>query len=183
MSAHVQQTTNHEPSGSGALRPKARLLRTLGSDLISSDKVAVIELVKNSYDADASVVLIRFHGPLEEAEGRIEVWDDGHGMDVATLQRSWLDIATDTKRRRPRSAGGRRVLGEKGIGRLAAARLGHEMMLVTRMTNTDEVKLLIDWTDFDREDAYLDQIEVAWEVGAPDVFSDSGTAVDTFSAA
>ena len=60
MSAHVQQTTNHEPSGSGALRPKARLLRTLGSDLISSDKVAVIELVKNSYDADASVVLIRW---------------------------------------------------------------------------------------------------------------------------
>ena len=183
MSADVQQAVSHEPSGSGALRPKARLLRTLGSDLISSDKVALIELVKNSYDADASVVLIRFHGPLEEGKGRIEVWDDGHGMDVATLQRSWLDIATDTKRRRPRSDGGRRVLGEKGIGRLAAARLGHEMMLVTRMTNADEVKLLIDWTDFDREDAYLDQIEVAWEVGAPDVFSDSGAAVETFSAA
>ena len=183
MSADAQQAVNHEPSGSGALRPKARLLRTLGSDLISSDKVALIELVKNSYDADASVVLIRFHGPLLEGEGRIEVWDDGHGMDVATLQRSWLDIATDTKRRRPRSDGGRRVLGEKGIGRLAAARLGHEMMLVTRMTNADEVRLLIDWTDFDREDAYLDQIEVAWEVGTPDAFSDSGTADDYFSAA
>ncbi|WP_454048784.1 sensor histidine kinase [Cellulomonas sp. Marseille-Q8402] len=183
MSADVQQAVNEEPSGSGALRPKARLLRTLGSDLISSDKVALIELVKNSYDADASVVLIRFHGPLEEAKGHIEVWDDGHGMDVATLQRSWLDIATDTKRRRPRSEGGRRVLGEKGIGRLAAARLGQEMMLVTRMTDADEVKLLIDWTDFDREDAYLDQIEVAWEVGAPEIFSDAGSSVDTFSAA
>lgn len=183
MSAYVQQNASHEPSGSGALRPKARLLRTLGSDLISSDKVALIELVKNSYDADANVVVIRFHGPLAEGEGRIEVWDDGHGMDVTTLQRSWLDIATDTKRRRPHSDGGRRVLGEKGIGRLAAARLGHEMMLVTRMSNADEVKLLIDWTDFDREDAYLDQIEVAWEVGAPDVFSDSGAAIETFSVA
>lgn len=183
MSVDVQQPVNREPSGSGALRPKARLLRTLGSDLISSDKVALIELVKNSYDADASVVLIRFHGPLEEGKGRIEVWDDGHGMDVATLQRSWLDIANDTKRRRPRSDGGRRVLGEKGIGRLAAARLGYEMMLVTRMTNADEVKLLIDWTDFDRDDAYLDQIEVCWEVGAPDAFSDSGGAVEAFSAA
>lgn len=183
MSAEVQRAIIHEPSGSSALRPKARLLRTLGSDLISSDKVALIELAKNSYDADASVVLIRFYGPLEEGRGRIEVWDDGHGMDVITLQRSWLDIATDTKRRRPRSDGGRRVLGEKGIGRLAAARLGHEMMLVTRMINADEVKLLIDWTDFDREDAYLDQIEVAWEVGAPDVFSDSGAATDTFTAA
>lgn len=176
-----QQTENHEPSGSGALRPKARLLRTLGSDLISSDKVALIELVKNSYDADASAVLVRFRGPLAEGEGRIEVWDDGHGMDIDTLQHSWLDIATDTKRRRPRSDSGRRVLGEKGIGRLAAARLGHEMTLVTRMTNADEVKLLIDWADFDREDAYLDQIEVSWEVGVPDVFSDSGAAIDTFS--
>ena len=72
MSADVQQAVSHEPSGSGALRPKARLLRTLGSDLISSDKVALIELVKNSYDADASVVLIRFHGPLEE--GTATAW-------------------------------------------------------------------------------------------------------------
>ena len=183
MSSYIQQAAGHEPSGSGALRPKARLLRTLGSDLISSDKVALIELVKNSYDADASVVLIRFYGPLKQAKGRVEVWDDGHGMDVATLQRAWLDIATDTKRRRPHSNRGRRVLGEKGIGRLAAARLGHEMMLVTRMTNADEVKLLIDWTDFDREDAYLDEIEVAWEVGAPEVFSDSGAAGDVLSAA
>ncbi|WP_426725271.1 sensor histidine kinase [Curtobacterium flaccumfaciens] len=183
MSVDVNQTGSHEPSGSRALRPKARLLRTLGSDLISSDKVALIELVKNSYDADASVVIIRLRGPLEEGKGRIEVWDDGVGMDVATLQRSWLDIATDTKRRRLHSDGGRRVLGEKGIGRLAASRLAHEMMLVTRMTGSDEVKLLIDWTDFDREDAYLDEIEVAWEVGRPEVFSDPGAAVVAFSAA
>lgn len=182
MSTDFQSPVNYDPSGSGALRPKARLLRTLGSDLISSDKVALIELVKNSYDADASVVVIRFAGPLERAKGRIEVWDDGHGMDVATLQRSWLDIATDAKRQRPRSDGGRRVLGEKGIGRLAASRLGDEMLLVTRMTNADEIKLLINWTDFDREDAYLDEIELAWEVGAPNVFSDSGAAFATFSA-
>lgn len=44
------------------------------------------------------------------------MWDDGHGMDVPTLQRSWLDIATDTKRRKPKSDGGRRVLGEKISG-------------------------------------------------------------------
>lgn len=183
MRVDSQQTVDHESSGRGALRPKARLLRTLGSDLISSDKVALIELVKNSYDADASVVFIRFLGPLEQGKGRIEIWDDGHGMDVTTLQRSWLDIATDTKRRLPQSYGGRRVLGEKGIGRLATGRLGQEMLLVTRMRNADEVKLLIDWTDFDREDAYLDEIEVAWEVGAPDVFSDFGAADDVFSAA
>lgn len=181
MTRGANQDPGAEPAGRGALRPKARLLRTLGSDLISSDKVALIELVKNSYDADAGVVLIRFRGPLKAGEGGIEVWDDGHGMDAATLQSSWLDIATDTKRRNPHSDGGRRVLGEKGIGRLAAARLGEEMLLTTRKQDADEVKLLIDWTDFDREDAYLDEIEVAWEVGAPDVFAANGAAAAAFS--
>ncbi|QDZ14667.1 MULTISPECIES: sensor histidine kinase [Micrococcales] len=181
MTRGANQDPGAELAGRGALRPKARLLRTLGSDLISSDKVALIELVKNSYDADAGVVLIRFRGPLKAGEGGIEVWDDGHGMDAATLQSSWLDIATDTKRRNPRSDGGRRVLGEKGIGRLATARLGEEMLLTTRKQDADEVKLLIDWTDFDREDAYLDEIEVAWEVGAPDVFAANGAAAAAFS--
>lgn len=181
MTRGANQDPGAELAGRGALRPKARLLRTLGSDLISSDKVALIELVKNSYDADAGVVLIRFRGPLKAGEGGIEVWDDGHGMDAATLQSSWLDIATDTKRRNPRSDGGRRVLGEKGIGRLATARLGEEMLLTTRKQDADEVKLLIDWADFDREDAYLDEIEVAWEVGAPDVFAANGAAAAAFS--
>lgn len=181
VTSTANQDHDGEPAGRGALRPRARLLRTLGSDLISSDKVALIELVKNSYDADASVVLIRFRGPLKAGEGSIEVWDDGHGMDAATLQTSWLDIATDTKRRKPHSDSGRRVLGEKGIGRLAAARLGEEMLLTTRKQNAAEVKLLIDWTDFDREDAYLDEIEVAWEVGEPDVFSAEGAAYAAFS--
>lgn len=179
----TNSTSRAAPNGKGALRPRARLLRTLGNDLISSDKVALIELVKNSYDADATTVLIRFHGPLDEGAGRIEVWDDGHGMDVETLQRSWLDIATDTKRRKPKSSGGRRVLGEKGIGRLAAARLGSELLLITRREGSSEVSLLMDWTQFDREDAYLDEIEVAWEVNAADVFSDGGRSVRAFSGA
>ncbi|WP_348789881.1 ATP-binding protein [Leifsonia sp. NPDC080035] len=171
------------PDGRGALRPRARLLRTLGNDLISSDKVALIELVKNSYDADATAVLIRFHGPLSRGAGRIEVLDDGHGMDVGTLQTSWLDIATDTKRRKPKSENGRRVLGEKGIGRLAAARLGNELLLVTRRAGVEEVQLLIDWTQFDRDEAYLDEIEVAWEVGLPEVFAGQGRANEYFSKA
>lgn len=181
MNDDASQATRDAPDGRGALRPRARLLRTLGNDLISSDKVALIELVKNSYDADATMVLIRFEGPLESGEGRIEVWDDGHGMDVPTLQRSWLDIATDTKRRKPKSDGGRRVLGEKGIGRLAAARLGDELLLVTRKADAREINLLIDWSQFDQEDAYLDEIEVAWEISDPDIFSEDGQAASVFS--
>jgi signal transduction histidine kinase len=176
--------TEPPPSGRWALRPRARLLRTLGTDLISSEKVALIELVKNSFDADATVVLIRFIGPLTLGEGSVEIWDDGHGMDVQTLRSSWLDIATDVKKKRTLSESGRRrVLGEKGIGRLAAARLANEMLLTTRRAGADEVKLLIDWRDFDREDAYLDQIEVAWEVGPSSVFIDEGSADTAFTKA
>jgi signal transduction histidine kinase len=171
-----------QSTGRRALRPRARLLRTLGTDLISSEKVALIELVKNSYDADATVVLIRFKGPLSQGQGEIQVWDDGHGMDVNTLLNSWLDIATDLKKRRTSSESGRRrVLGEKGIGRLAAARLADEMFLTTRRQGSDEIRLLIDWREFDREGAYLDQVEIAWEIGAPSIFKeDSGLANSTF---
>ena len=88
MDADAQASSSYQLSGTGSLRPKARLLRTLGSDLISSDKVALIELVKNSYDADASIVVVRFHGPLEKGEGRIELWDNGHGMTSSMLQES-----------------------------------------------------------------------------------------------
>ena len=60
-----------------ALRPRARLLRTLGEELISNEVVAVIELVKNAYnDAHATNVLIRFTGPLEPGKGRIEIIDN-----------------------------------------------------------------------------------------------------------
>ena len=140
--------TGDQSSGRGALRPRARLLRTLGRDLISSEKVALIELVKNSFDADATVVLVRFLSPLTQGKGSVEIWDDGHGMDTGTLQTSWLDIATDVKKKRTRSESGqRRVLGEKGIGRLAGARLADEMLLTTRRAGAEEITLMMDWRD------------------------------------
>jgi signal transduction histidine kinase len=172
--------TDDEVSGRGSLRPRARLLRTLGNDLISSDKVAIIELVKNSYDADASHVLIRFVGPLVSGKGRIEIWDDGIGMSVETLETSWLEIATDTKKRNSKSESGRRVLGEKGIGRLAAARLGMDLLLTTRSENSAEVALLIDWSQFDQPGAYLDEVQVAWDVSTPEVFDEGGRADQVF---
>lgn len=54
--------------GNSVLRPRARLIKTIGEELISSDVVAVMELVKNSYDADASIIVIKFEGEVEEIE-------------------------------------------------------------------------------------------------------------------
>ena len=86
--------------------------------MTSSETVAVIELVKNAYDADATRVLVRFQGLLEIGQGRIEVMDNGQGMSLETLQTTWMEPATLFRKRQQHSEQyGRRVLGEKGIGR------------------------------------------------------------------
>ncbi|MFF6857177.1 ATP-binding protein [Streptomyces bacillaris] len=164
------------------LRPRARLMSTLGEELISNERVALTELVKNAYDADASLVLIRFNPPLEEGEGSIEVWDNGHGMSPATVRGTWMEIATPHRHRNPRSeSGGRRVLGAKGIGRFASARLGHIATITTRRVDEQEVTLRIDWGDFTEGDAYLDEVPVSLSTTTPTVFVDEGIAAQTFS--
>jgi hypothetical protein len=90
-------------SGTQILRPRARILRTFGDELSSSEAVAVIELVKNAYDADATRVLVRFQGPLEIGQGRIEVMDNGHGMSLETTQTTWMEPATLFRKRQQRS--------------------------------------------------------------------------------
>src|SRR5262245_32995925 len=125
--------TNH---GSARLRPRARIMRTLGDELISSEVVAVIELVKNSFDADATRVLVQFDSPLIAGAGGIDILDDGHGMSLDTVLHAWLEPATPYRRRAPRSEElQRQVLGEKGIGRFAVSRLADDLELVTRRPN------------------------------------------------
>jgi signal transduction histidine kinase len=149
----------------GHLRPRARLIHTIGSELISSSSVALVELVKNAYDADASKVLIRVIADADRGAHSLEVLDDGTGMTSDTLLETWLDIATPNRRRATRSRiYGRRVLGEKGIGRFAAGRLGDGMTITSRATGSaTEVTLLLDWSAFRDEDRYLDEIDILWE--------------------
>jgi signal transduction histidine kinase len=151
------------------LRPRARIMRTLGDELISSEVVAVIELVKNAYDADATRVLVRFNGPLEAGAGGIDIIDDGHGMTPDTVEHAWLEPATPYRRRSPESETlGRPVLGEKGIGRFAVSRLADDLELVTRRRGADiETTVIFDWSLFDDDEAYLDEIELAVEQSAP----------------
>lgn len=160
-----------------ALRPRARLLSTIGEDLISSESVAVIELVKNAYDADATRVLVRFEAPLTAGQGAIEVLDDGEGMSFDRIRDSWLEPATSSRRDRRVSGKGRRVLGEKGIGRFAASRLADRLLLATRPPrSTVEVQLALDWSHFRIPDRYLDEVEVLWQEGPADYFKPAGGA-------
>ncbi|WP_373315648.1 ATP-binding protein [Planotetraspora phitsanulokensis] len=85
---------------------------TLGLELISSEAVALSELVKNSYDADASTVVISLRDGTPEGPASLTVLDDGVGMSSDTVMRTWLEPATPSRRRRKVSPTGRRSLGE-----------------------------------------------------------------------
>jgi hypothetical protein len=105
----------------------AKLLRELGERLVGRPHIALAELIKNSYDADARLVEIKFH------PDRIEVVDDGHGMSEADFVNRWLRIATAMKEANRRSPElGRQLTGSKGIGRLAAQVLARHMVITTR---------------------------------------------------
>lgn len=168
--------TEVQAQPTGMLRPRARLVHTLGSDLISSERVALIELVKNSYDADASHVILKFIGPLEAGQGSIQVWDNGHGMSLETVTNVWSEIATPFRRTSLKSErGNRRVLGEKGIGRLAASRIASSTKIVTQRSNAQEVTVELDWDQF-TQDIYLDEVRFEISERPAHLFTPDGLA-------
>ena len=117
-------------------RPRARMLQLLGDELIGSARLAVFELVKNAYDADANEVVVCLD--LESAQGSaIIVTDDGEGMTLDVLRSVWL-VPGDDHRQKQRLSDRktpkhhRLPLGEKGLGRFAVHKLGNQITLVTR---------------------------------------------------
>lgn len=144
--------------------PRARIIRTIGDQLISGPEAAVIELVKNAYDADASRVTIKFFPPLTSGSGRLTVQDDGHGMTLSDIQEKWMEPATSAKVRVRRSPKRHRtMMGSKGIGRFAAAKLGAKLMVRSVSDRLDPSEAIIvgeiDWSIFN-EDTYLSDIEI-----------------------
>jgi signal transduction histidine kinase len=149
------------------LRPRARIVRTIGDQLISGPEAALIELVKNAFDADSPSVFIKIEPPKkgasEEFGGLITVTDAGHGMSASDLIEKWFEPATSDKLERRLSPGGRAMLGAKGVGRFASARLGRILHLRTvhRISaGQHEVSEVdIDWNLFEKS-KYLDEIEI-----------------------
>lgn len=163
-------------------KPRARIIKIIGQELISNDVIALVELIKNSYDADAFEIDVILNDILSD-NGEILVKDNGCGMSYEKIVNVWLEPATPDKKsnseRTYSSCYLRRLLGEKGIGRFAVHRLGDKIELITR-ARTDcnntlldyETRVEIDWTDF-TEDKYLDDIPVRIErVNNPQVFID-----------
>ncbi len=164
-------------SGFAPFVPRARLLRLIGAELISDDVVAITELVKNAHDADASFVSIQFTN-VTSPDGEITIRDDGHGMDLDTLLTRWMQPAGSSKERANTrfTAAGRRVLGEKGVGRFAADKLAGGLELVSRCRGTsDEVHAVFDWDEFDADDRMLSDVRSRWEVRPADWLDSHGT--------
>lgn len=154
---------NSVNSGSAKMRPRARLISLIGEELISDEPVAVVELVKNAYDADATEVTIKFEADGYGEPTRLIVEDNGHGMDLDVVLGSWFEPGTVTKKKKERSPGGRLYQGAKGVGRFAAARLGTELILETSNINKKEsITVLLEWGKFD-DDSYLDEVEITYE--------------------
>lgn len=153
-------------NGSMAFQPRARLLKLIGEELISDEVVALGELVKNSHDADAGTVTVTFRG-VTRPDGAIEVRDDGVGMDVSTLLGRWMEPAASTKvgKGRQFTVKGRRVLGEKGVGRFAADKLARQLEIVSRCPKrADEVQATVDWDRYDTDSLLLSEVQNRWEV-------------------
>lgn len=145
-------------------KPRARIIRTIGDQLISGPEAAVIELVKNAYDADASFVSIKFKPPLEVGKGRIIVVDDGTGMTLSDIEDKWMEPATTSKSvTRLSSIRKRKMMGSKGIGRFAAAKLGSRMALNSiSARDGKKVEVLLPELDWDlfNGDAFLSDISI-----------------------
>ena len=131
-------------------RVKPRLLRLLGDQLIRDANLAVFELVKNAYDADAAHCKVALEYPNNPLRARIEIEDDGCGMDEEILRNVWMMIGTDFRaeqraanQRTPRFK--RFPLGEKGLGRLSVHKLGRFIRLITRVKGGDEFIVEFDW--------------------------------------
>ena len=152
------------------------MLQLLGDELIGSARLAVFELVKNAYDADANEVVVRLD---LDREPMITISDDGEGMTPDVLQSVWLVPGDDYRKKqretRQRTHRHQRLpLGEKGLGRFAVHKLGNHISLVTRAANSDECVVQIDWNELIAM-PFLDEAPVRINIRQPEVFTGSRT--------
>ena len=149
-------------SGSYRIRPAGRHLLTIGRDLVQDPHAAVIELVKNAYDADSPEAVIAFQR-IDNGQYRISVADHGHGMTRDTVINKWMVPSTSDKEdRKGRSPGGRTMQGRKGIGRYAASILGKDLLLETITASGDRTTLYLQWEDFEHAE-YLADVDILIE--------------------
>ena len=141
----------------GAVHIDANVIRQLGDELVTDAEQAILELIKNSYDADAEWVRLLLdtgHQPTppRERPGLIRVEDNGTGMTLQQLHNGWLRISLSLKREikasGKTSSRGRTPLGDKGLGRLSTMKLGDVVEIQTYPSPTVGYSVTLDWSAF-----------------------------------
>lgn len=156
------------------------LKNILGKDLIINDYIAILELVKNSYDAHADKVVITFE------DDAITIADNGKGMTLDDLENKWLFIGYSAKKDNTedddmddsyRSKIRRHYAGAKGIGRMSCDRLAQELHIITKSRKSQTVEnLYIKWNEFEnKQKSLFESIKLKHESSVEDyVFPDDG---------
>ena len=139
---------------------EARVAIQLGRESVSSSLVAIVELVKNAYDADATQVELRFVRNDESAV-MLVISDDGTGMDKSSLINQWMRIGTTNKLEHPFTKRERVRTGAKGLGRLGLDRLCEQLVLQTKTIEADSLlELSVDWGRYSHHrSAGLDEVK------------------------
>lgn len=132
----------------------------IGKDLINNDNIAILELVKNSYDANSFISEIIFKNVKEndddlidgysDKSSKIIIRDEGNGMDEKDIINKWLNIAYSEKKY-TKEENNRLLAGAKGVGRFSCDRLGHYLDIYTRKKGGVIIHLKINWKDFEVE--------------------------------
>ena len=155
------------------IRPYARLLTMLGEQLIKNEQIALAELIKNSYDADADWVKVSFVNfgydekkkeIFKTKDSKIIIEDNGCGMTLKVIEDSWMNPATPNKKTReneeikttPKKH--RIIQGEKGIGRFAILKLGRDIKITTRPEGQN-TEYVIDYNLSQYDDDFLTKKE------------------------
>ena len=143
-----------------SFRTNILLKSIIGKDLITDDNIAVLELVKNSFDAGSNEAKIIFRDVITELstkeykknnQSKIILRDTGSGMSEYDLINKWLNIAYSEKKSKKEEFN-RQLAGNKGVGRFSCDRLGKSLVIYTKKKGEPLLKLSIDWTEFEKID-------------------------------
>lgn len=139
----------------------ARTAKLIGLENFANAEGAIIELVKNAYDADSDICIVIFDVRNSRNNSAIYIIDNGVGMNDEIIAKHWMTIGTDDKLKNSRtSEKGRIKSGAKGIGRFALNKLGCQSSMITFPYSSDKgYYWTIDWRDFDKEGYNLSDIK------------------------
>ena len=180
--AATKASQQKEHSDRIPLRMHPRVFAALGRDLVTNDVVAVIELVKNSYDAYARNVHLRF-SDTSNNDPYLEILDDGCGMTKQVIKDVWCLVATPYKEQHPLVSSGktqRRVAGEKGLGRLSVARLGERLRMVTKAVGDICWEVSVDWPSLSKGGNLSDSFVICKPYDDDEPFDECGTRIRVY---